>query len=95
DGNRPHNSLFSADGVSSYQQVSGMLGNETENPNPDPAEPQPADPNFGPVFFDKEGDHGLLEHREVGFPATDFPEAPAGQTVPGPPDKHAPDNHDD
>ena len=40
-------------------------------------------------------DVDLLEDRNVGFPATDFPEPPAGQIEPGPPDEDAPDNHDD
>jgi len=87
DGNRPHNSEFSADGISSYIEVSGMVGNE--------ADMEEGDPNFGPVFFDREGDRELLEDRNVGFPATDFPRAPAGQIDPGPPAEDAPDNHDD
>ncbi|NRA02031.1 MAG: multicopper oxidase domain-containing protein [Myxococcales bacterium] len=95
DGNRPHNSPFSADGVSSYIEVSGMVGNETDNPNKDVNDPQPDNPDFGPPFFDREGDRELLEERNVGFPSTDFPEAPHGQIDPGPPDEDARDFHDD
>jgi FtsP/CotA-like multicopper oxidase with cupredoxin domain len=80
DGNRPHRSDFSADGVSTYFQVSGMVDDEAA---------------FGPTFFDRKGDRGLLEDRNVGIPETDFPDPPAGQIKPGPPDEDAPDNHDD
>ena len=80
DGNRPHDSDFSSDGLYSYEEVSGMPTNEAD---------------FSPVFFDREGDAELLEDRNVGFPETDFPAAPAGQIEPGPPDEDAPDNHDD
>jgi len=87
DGNRPHNSFFSANGVASYREVSGMVLDENDaNATP---------PGFGPVFFDEEGDVDLLEDRNVGFPADDFPRAPTGQIDPGPPGPDAPDNHDD
>ena len=89
DGNRPHNSEFSADGVSTYRQVSGMVLNE----NRDDVVP----PGFGPVFFDEYGDVERLDGREVGFPESnvDFPQPPVGQIDPGPPGPDAPDSHDD
>ena len=78
DGSRPHSDDFSADGVSTYSQVSGMVEAEEE---------------FGPVFFDDQGDVDVLEGRTVGYP--NFPEPPAGQIDPGPPGPDAPDNPDD
>ncbi len=86
DGDRPHSDNVFTPGTSTdtYQQVSGMVDDE-----------RPAPAGFGPVFFEREGDVDLLEDRNVGFPATDFPEPPAGQIEPGPPDEDAPDNHDD
>jgi len=84
DGRRPHSSTVSVDGVASYSEVSGMVQDEQREPV-----------GFGPVFFEREGDEELLNDRNVGFPATDFPRPPAGQILPGPPGEDAPDNHDD
>ena len=81
DGERAHNSYFSADNVANYREVSGMVESETDD--------------LPETFFDKEGDVGILDDRNVGIPADDFPESPAGQIDPGPPGPDAPDNHDD
>lgn len=78
DGNRPHSDDFSSNGISTYGEVSGMVESEEE---------------FGPVFFDDQGDVDILEGRTVGYP--NFPDPPAGQIDPGPPGPDAPDNHDD
>jgi FtsP/CotA-like multicopper oxidase with cupredoxin domain len=84
NGRRAHSSTVSVDGVATYSEVSGMVQDE-----------QPEPVGFGPVFFEREGDEELLNDRNVGFPATDFPRPPTGQILPGPPGEDAPDNHDD